>query len=412
MQPQFTAWQAAPHARVACVECHIGEGATALRARQAAGVRQLYHVADRSVPEADSRRRRHAAGARDVRDVPLVGHGDSAIVIRVIRRVRRRRGRTPRRRRSCRCISAARAADAERPRDPLARRSRVRIEYVATDARRQTIPYVKVTDAQGSVKEYATEGTTPSSSPKGTRARWTASTATTSSGIAIAPTPEQAVDDGDRRRPHQPRAAVRAARRRPAAEGDHPSQDEGCGRDRRGSATVLCVARQRHRRRAASPRPSTALQTIVIGRNVFPDDEGHVGHLSRQLGHMTSSGCFRCHDGSTRRRTAPRSARLRVLPQADRTTLNTPARPRRLSATTPVAPRSDGGVAARSTRPEGLRGSRPGSNQGINGDANPVGGHRERQPTDTQLTRNSTRRSQPCREIWTRSRLRRRARRR
>ena len=27
MHPQFTAWQDAPHSRVACVQCHIGEGA-------------------------------------------------------------------------------------------------------------------------------------------------------------------------------------------------------------------------------------------------------------------------------------------------------------------------------------------------------------------------------------------------
>jgi hypothetical protein len=34
----------------------------------------------------------------------------------------------------------------------------IRIEYVATDKERQTIPYVKVTNAQGRVKEYAIEG--------------------------------------------------------------------------------------------------------------------------------------------------------------------------------------------------------------------------------------------------------------
>ena len=36
----------------------------------------------------------------------------------------------------------------------------VRIEYIATDADRQTIPYVKVTDRQGAVREFTTEGTT------------------------------------------------------------------------------------------------------------------------------------------------------------------------------------------------------------------------------------------------------------
>ena len=35
MHPQFTAWQQAAHARVACVECHIGEGGSGVRAREA-----------------------------------------------------------------------------------------------------------------------------------------------------------------------------------------------------------------------------------------------------------------------------------------------------------------------------------------------------------------------------------------
>ena len=37
MHPQFTALQAGPHARVACVDCHIGEGARGIPPRQAIG---------------------------------------------------------------------------------------------------------------------------------------------------------------------------------------------------------------------------------------------------------------------------------------------------------------------------------------------------------------------------------------
>ena len=34
------------------------------------------------------------------------------------------------------------------------------VEYIATDAANQTIPYVRVTDAQGKVTEYFAEGMT------------------------------------------------------------------------------------------------------------------------------------------------------------------------------------------------------------------------------------------------------------
>ena len=50
MQPQFTAWQAGPHARVACVDCHIGEGASGFVHAKLSGVRQLLHVSMNTYP--------------------------------------------------------------------------------------------------------------------------------------------------------------------------------------------------------------------------------------------------------------------------------------------------------------------------------------------------------------------------
>ena len=50
MQPQFTAWGDAPHARVACVSCHIGEGARGSSHAKLSGVRQLVEVATNSYP--------------------------------------------------------------------------------------------------------------------------------------------------------------------------------------------------------------------------------------------------------------------------------------------------------------------------------------------------------------------------
>ena len=51
MHPQFTAWQAASHSRVACVNCHVGEGARGFVHAKMAGVRQLVHVMTNSVPK-------------------------------------------------------------------------------------------------------------------------------------------------------------------------------------------------------------------------------------------------------------------------------------------------------------------------------------------------------------------------
>ena len=44
MQPEFTSYRAGPHARVKCVECHIGPGAPWFVRSKLSGARQLYAV--------------------------------------------------------------------------------------------------------------------------------------------------------------------------------------------------------------------------------------------------------------------------------------------------------------------------------------------------------------------------------
>ena len=51
MDVQFTAWRAGPHARVACADCHIGEGASGFVAAKLAGTRQLAHVITNRIPK-------------------------------------------------------------------------------------------------------------------------------------------------------------------------------------------------------------------------------------------------------------------------------------------------------------------------------------------------------------------------
>jgi len=44
MEPEFTVWQHSPHARVACVECHVGEGAGWYVKSKLSGLYQVYSV--------------------------------------------------------------------------------------------------------------------------------------------------------------------------------------------------------------------------------------------------------------------------------------------------------------------------------------------------------------------------------
>jgi hypothetical protein len=50
MTPEFTAWGNSPHARVKCVECHVGPGAAWYVKAKISGLRQLYAVAFHTYP--------------------------------------------------------------------------------------------------------------------------------------------------------------------------------------------------------------------------------------------------------------------------------------------------------------------------------------------------------------------------
>ena len=170
------------------------------------------------------------------------------------------------------------------------------VEYIFTDAERQTIPYVKVTDAENRVREYMVEGTKPEELAKGQHRSMDCVDCHNVTAHRIAPTVEQAVDRAiasgsvSADLPFVRREAVRLL------SASHATADEGAGGHRPRAAqpsTRRTDAAAIRRSRAAV----TALQS-VYRRNVFPDMKVTFGTYPDNLGHMSSSGCFRCHDES------------------------------------------------------------------------------------------------------------------
>ena len=70
----------------------------------------------------------------------------------------------------------------------------IRVEYEATDAERQTIPYVRVTDAKGQVKEYVATDAKAGANRGAERRTMDCIDCHNTVGHPISPTPEQAVD--------------------------------------------------------------------------------------------------------------------------------------------------------------------------------------------------------------------------
>ena len=294
MHPQFTAWQANEHSGVRCTDCHIGEGARAFLHYKLVGVRQLYHVVTRQIP-------RPIPGVADLRPALEVcgnchwPNRDLGDRVRVIREYADDEPNTE----TTTVLHMFTGGPGKPTRvgraihwhaDP-----RITMTYIATDKDRQTIPWVQVTDAQGQVREYVTEGTTPEQLAQGERRTMDCVTCHNVVAHRISPTAERAVDEAigaggiSRKLPFVRREGVRLVK------AEYGDQEAGA----RAIADEL--------RKFYAPKGSAiaagdldqAVNTLqgLYRRNVFPVMKVTWGVYPDNLGHMTSSGCFRCHDG-------------------------------------------------------------------------------------------------------------------
>jgi len=294
MHPQFTAWSNGPHARIECVRCHVGEGAAGFVHAKMNGVRQLVEVAATSYPTPIPPGAHMPAGAQ----AENCGHchqpsrmvGDQ---IRVIREYGE--DETNSETMTILQLHIGRVSPSGRSihwhADPS-----VQVEYVSTDEGRQTIPYVKVTDAKGQVKEYRAADATDQMIAGGTRKIMDCMDCHNSVGHPISPTPEKAVDEAiavgqvSRQLPFVRREGVRLMK------ASYPSED----------AAVAAIDRELrafYQSQGGSVDQQAVGRSIagvqdVYRRNVFPAMSVTWGSYPNNKGHLTSNGCFRCHDGS------------------------------------------------------------------------------------------------------------------
>jgi hypothetical protein len=297
MRPQFTAWQSGPHARVACVDCHIGEGAKGFVHAKAGGLRQLVELASNtySRPIPPGAEMPVGSQARTCGGCHQPGRpvGDRIRVIReyaddeanaeTVTMLQMHVGGAP--------SSPSPGPAIHRHADPG-----LLIEYVATDAGRQTIPYVKVTDASGQVREYRAPDATDQMIRDGTRHTMDCIDCHNTVGHPIAQTPEQALNQAiashpvSRGMPFVRREGVRLVNESyPSTEAAERAIDEalrGFYRSRGGSIDEAALAQ------------TVAAVQGAYSRNVFPDMKVTFGSYPDNKGHITSNGCFRCHDES------------------------------------------------------------------------------------------------------------------
>src|SRR5271166_620007 len=162
MGPEFTAYQQSAHARVACVECHVGSGASWYVKSKLSGIRQVYYTAMGTFPRpiptpvhnlrpaADTCEQCHWPKKFWGAQLKVFTHygDDEQNTPRVLRMLIKTGGGDP---------NLGQAGGGIHWHMNIANK----ISYFATDEQRQTIPWVRVEDAQGQVTEYITKDKPP-----------------------------------------------------------------------------------------------------------------------------------------------------------------------------------------------------------------------------------------------------------
>ncbi|HUF47417.1 MAG TPA: NapC/NirT family cytochrome c [Vicinamibacterales bacterium] len=301
MQPEFEAYQDGPHSRVTCVKCHIGDGASWFVRSKLSGARQVFAVAfgtfSRPIPS-PVHNLRPARETCEQCHWPEKFHGDK---IRVLREYGEDEANTETQ--TILQIHVGGGSDSLGVGAGIHWHMNVAntIEYIATDDKRQVIPWVRMTDRDGHVREYVVEGVTPQELAAGERRTLDCVDCHNRPSHPFDATASRAVDRAISR--GEIAASLPYIKREATAviQGEYPSH---------AAATDAIAARLRafyreqynevYMGRRQEVERAVLVTQRLYQRNVFPSMNVTFGSYPNNIGHMDFPGCFRCHDESHR----------------------------------------------------------------------------------------------------------------
>jgi hypothetical protein len=292
MKPEFTAHQRAPHAAIACVECHVSPGATGFLKAKMAGTRQLVGVILNNFPrpiESAMESNRLVSSSETCETCHQRGKSMSP-KLRVITNYKDDETNTPTQ--TVLTVMVDRIHNAHLG-------AGVAIQYAAADKKRQTIPWVEYKNSRtGASKTYLASDAKPD---------------------AIAAMPKFAMQcvDCHNRAAHSFEAANRAvdgAIQRGEIPADLPFVKKtgfaliqaAYKSDEDAVSKITTSLSDFYRvkypdvfaKRSNDIDAAARALTAIYARNVFPDLKVTWGTYPNNLGHADYPGCFRCHDDS------------------------------------------------------------------------------------------------------------------
>jgi len=299
MNPEFTTYQLSPHARVACVECHVGSGATWYVKSKLSGARQVFAATFNTFPRPIPTPVHNLRPAEDTCEEchwPKKFYGAQ---LKVFTHYGSDEKNTPRQVHML--IKTGGGDPATGAPEGIHWHMNIanEISYVAADERRQVIPYIHLKDMQGRVTEYYAKDSTLTREQiaRGPQRRMDCVDCHNRPTHIYVP-PDLAVDQSmlarriDASLPFVKQQAVLALT------GKYDSTEQA----------VAGIAKSMHEF-YASKYPDlakgkeleirNAIDEVqaIYRRTMFPEMKVNWQTHPNNLGHFYFPGCFRCHDG-------------------------------------------------------------------------------------------------------------------
>jgi nitrate/TMAO reductase-like tetraheme cytochrome c subunit len=287
MKPELTTHDHGPHARVACVECHVGKGVSWFVKSKISGSYQLYAVAFNKYPKPIGT---PIKNLRPSRDTCEECHWPQSFVGNLDRTFNYFQSDASNSPYSIRLLLKIGGSDPTR--GPVGgihwhNLPGNKVEYVATDDARQKIPWVRVTDTTGKVTVFKTRTFTNDISKMEIRTMDCMDCHNRPSHRYLSP--ERALNQAmalnkiDPAMPWIKTNAMYVLTRK------YKSDDEASN----GIAGGLTA------RYPNDARVKDAIATVqqIYSDNFFPEMNANWSSYPDNVGHMIWPGCFRCHDG-------------------------------------------------------------------------------------------------------------------
>lgn len=296
MEPHFVQWQRGPaHTKVACASCHIGTGAEGFVVAKARGTAQLLHVITGSYPRPVPTPVAHRPPAEQTCGKCHEATRWLGERRRLFTDIGDDQGNTPTQ------TLMTLLAGGSRPDGSASgfhwhASPNVEVDYIATDESRGTIPWVRVRNARGEVKEFVVDGFDATKAGH-QRRRMDCVDCHNKVAHPFAASAERVVDrafvDGrlDARLPFLRREAVKLLKAEYATHEQAATAIAAGLEAFYAGEGAIAGAVDRGRVTAAS-----RVLADLHGANVFPAMRVTFGTYVSNGGHTDADGCFRCHD--------------------------------------------------------------------------------------------------------------------